>query len=250
MNLRATLLLLAALPGATLADTLSARASRAYDALGPLLAGTYTGTCNAKPAREDATASSAIVIGRDGKVRAPGVAFDLRDSLLAELSRTTDNKKPQARAVFRTMYEESYFLLLPQGDTYGAAAQSDEQSFGCERVTVTSTLQDRPLALSLAAAVDIERTVACRRSENDTPRDAVFRLAHGQVRIDDQTLDLTQARAESLTIGQGRGMQYSAQLTDGRIFVVLHDDRGEIDEVGILAGEEPVIGCKGAGKMR
>lgn len=244
MHLRATLLLLAALPGVTLADTLSARAAAAYDAIGPLLTGTYTGTCNARPDLEDVKGPAAITVGADGKVRAPGVAFDLRDSLLAELSRTTEKKTPQARAVLRTMYEESYFMLLPEGDTYRAAAKSDNQEFGCERVTVTSTLKDSPFALSLASALDIERTLACRRSENDTPRDAVFRLARGQARIDDQTVDLATARRESLTIGQGRGMQYSAELSDGRIFVALYDDRGGIKEAGILAGEEPVIGCE------
>ena len=250
MNLRATLLLLAALPGATLADTLPARASAAFDALGPLLAGAYTGTCEAKPYLEEAKGRSAITVSADGKVRAPGVAFDVRDSLLAELSRTTDNKTPQARAVFRTMYEESYFLLLPEGDTYRAAAQSDKQEFGCERVTVTAALKDRPFALSMAAAVDIERTVACRNAEGDTPRNALFRLAQGQVRIDDQTLDLTHARRESLTIGQGRGMQYDAELVDGRIFAALYDNHGEIAEVGILAHGEPVIGCAGKGVAR
>ena len=250
MNLRATLLLLAALPGVTLADTLPPRASAAYDAIGPLLAGTYTGTCDAKPDLEDAQGPAAITVGADGKVRAPGVAFDLRDSLLAELSRTTDKKKPQATAVFRAIYEESYFLLLPRGDTYTAAAKSDGQEFGCERVTVTSTLKDRSFALSLAAALDIERTVACGLLDNETPRDAVFRLAHGHARIDDQTVDLTHARTESLEIGQGRGMQYAAELPDRRVFVVRYDTRGEIIEVGILAGGEPVTGCKGAGVGR
>ena len=250
MNLRATLLLLAALPGVTLADTLPARASAAYDAIGPLLAGTYTGTCDAKPNQEDVKGPAEIVVGADGKVRAPGVAFDLRDSLLAELSRTTDKKKPQATAVFRTIYEESYFLLLPEGDTYRAAAQSDKQAFECQRVTVTSALKDRPFALSMAAAVDIERTVACRRSEDDTPRDAVFRLAQGHAQIDDQTVDLTHARRESLTIGQGRGMQYDAELADGRFFVALYNDRGEVKEVGILAGKEPVIGCEPVPRTR
>lgn len=250
MNLRATLFLLAALPGVTLADTLAARASAAYDALGPLLAATYTGTCNARPDLEDAKGPAAITVGADGKVRAPGVAFDLRDSLLAELSRTIDKKKPQATAVFRAIYEESYFLLLPKGDTYMAAAKSDEQEFSCERVTMTATLQDRPFALSLAAAVDIERTVACRRSEDDTPRDAVFRLAQGHAQIDEQTVDLTHARTESLEIGQGRGMQYAAELANRRVFVVRYDTRGEIVEVGILADGKPVIGCKGAGVGR
>jgi hypothetical protein len=247
MNLRATLLL-AALPCTTLADTLPARAATAFDTLGPLLAGTYTGTCKARPDLEDAKAPAAIAVSAAGKVRAPGVTFDLRDSLLAELSRTTDRKTPQARAVFRTMYEESYFLLLPQGDTYMAAAHSDKQEFGCEQVNVTSTLKDKPFALSMAAALDIERTVACRRGEGDTPRNAVFRLTRGQVRIDDQTLDLTQAHAESLAIGRGRGMQYDARLANGRTFVALYDDRGDIREVGILAGEEPVVGCEGGGK--
>lgn len=240
MNLRATLLLLAALPGVTLAETPASRVSAIYEAIGPLLAGTYTGTCGARPYLEDAKGPAAITVGGDGKVRAPGVAFDLRDSLLAEVSRTGS----QASAVFRTMYEESYFLLLPEGATYRAAAKSDKQEFGCEEVAVMSTLKDRPLALSLAAALDIERTVACRRSESDTPRDTVFRLAQGQARIDDQAVDLTTARRESLTIGQGRGMQYGAELANGRTFVVLYDDRGSIKEAGILAGEEPVIGCE------
>ena len=246
MNLRATLLLLAALPGATLADTKRAP----FNALAPLLAGTYTGTCKAKPAPDDASDASAIAVSADGKVRAPGVAFDLRDSLLMELSRTVVNKTPQVRAVFRTIYEESYFLLLPEGDGYTAAAKSDKQEFACERVKMASSLKERPLALSMAPALDVERTVACRRSESDAPRDTVFRLAQGQVRLDDQTLDLTRARKESLDIGQGRGMQYGAELADGRTFVVLYDDRGDIKEVGILAGEEPVIGCESAKTTR
>lgn len=171
MNLRATLLLLAALPGVTLADT----APAPFNALAPLLAGTYTGTCKAKPDLDDAAGASAITVSADGKVRAPGVAFDLHDSLLMELSRTVAGGKPEMKAVFRTMYEESYFLLVPERDGYVVAAKSDEHEFSCDDAKTTPGLNARPLWLSIAATLDAERTVACRRVPSRGARHAAQR---------------------------------------------------------------------------
>lgn len=241
MTLRATLLLLAALPGTALADT----APAPFDALAPLLAGTYTGACKAKPDLDDTPGASAITVSADGKVRAPGVEFDLRDSLLMELSRTVAGSKPEVKAVFRTMYEESYFLLVPERGGYVAAAKSDEHEFSCDEVKTTPGLNASPFWLSMAAALDAERTVACRRAEHDTPRNVVFHLAQGKGRLDDQKLDLAHSGKETLVISQGRAMQYEARLANGRTFTVAYDVRGDIIGVGILAGDKPVIGCEG-----
>ncbi|GGY73873.1 hypothetical protein ACFFTM_01145 [Pseudoduganella plicata] len=98
MNLRASLLLLAVLPGTTLADTLRARASLAYDALGAT-AGRHLHwhlQCQTLPRGRHRVADDRRRPPRQGKRSVP---FDLRATLLADLWRTTDRKKPQAQAV-------------------------------------------------------------------------------------------------------------------------------------------------------
>lgn len=220
----------------------AAPAFDAWPALAPLLANTYTGTCRVKSG--DAEGPAAITVGADGKLAAPGIAADLRDSAFTKITRTLGKNGASTDVLLAAMYDEWHVALVPNGEGGNAAeAKQDGRVVACDSVGPLAALNRRPLAISLAALLDTTATLDCRASEHDKPHQATLRMAQGQVTLDGHAFDPAPAREESVTIGAGRGMQYGAALPDGRVLIIVYDTRGKARSAGILRDESPVIGC-------
>lgn len=241
MNRRNNLLclLLASLPAAGLAN--APAAADAWSVIAPLVNGTYSGMCGERPG--SAGEPGSIALGADGKARAPGIEFDPRDSELMEFWRGTEGKAVRTKVVLRTMYEEAYFLLLPEDGGYNAVLKAGGRTLGCKAVTTVPKLDERPLAVALAPLLEASGSFECRNGAGEPPRTGTFRLAQGQVRLDQRKFDLTQPGTETLTIAKGRGMQYGYQLNDGRAVTVLYDARGAVKGAALYERGVPVLGC-------
>ncbi|WUR12295.1 hypothetical protein E7V67_021715 [[Empedobacter] haloabium] len=233
------LLLHGALPAAVPAAAPAAPGP--WSVIAPLVAGTYAGTCGERPGAADAP--GAIAVGADGMVRSTGIEFDPRDSELVELWRGPEGKAVRTKVVLRTMYEEAYFLLLPEGDSYNAALKSGERTLGCKGVTTVPKLNERALAIALAPLLEASGSFECRNGAGEPPRTGTFRLAQGHVQLDRRKFDLTQPGTETLAISRGRGMQYSFLLNDGRGVTALYDARGKLKGAAAYERGVPVLGC-------
>ena len=220
----------------------AAPAFDAWPALAPLLAGSYTGACRVKSG--DADGPAAITVGADGKLSAPGIAADLRDSAFARITRKAGKNGASTDVLLAAMYDEWHVVLVPNGEGGNAAeAKQNGRIVACDSVGPLAALNRRPLAISLASLLDTTTTLDCRASEHAKPHQATLRMAQGKVTLDGHAFDPAPAREESLSIGSGRGMQYGASLPDGRVLVIVYDTRGKARSAGILQDETPLIGC-------
>lgn len=220
----------------------AALAADPWPALAPVLAGTYAGACRVKSGDHDGPAT--IAVGADGKLAAPGIAVDLRDSPVVKITRRTGADGARTDALLGATYGEWHFVLVPNMEGGNAAeAKQDGRVVACDDVGPLPALNRQALALSLAAMLDTTATMDCRAGQDDKPHQATLRMVQGKVTLDGHAFDPAAAREESVSIAAGQGMQYGAALPDGRMLVILYDRNGKARSAGLLQGDTPMVGC-------
>lgn len=219
-----------------------AHAAGRWATLTPLLAGTYSGTCEAQPTTAGATNGS-IHVAANGKVRAPGIDINMVDSAIINVER---RRIAQGTATTVALVSADQQKSLAVGRVEGQAlaqARDGQRAFNCTGVRLPAALDKQALALTLAGALDTTSTIECRAAPDDKPRQTPFALNRGHVRLGEHALDLSAAMGELLTRGPDGILKYHAELPDGRTFIVHHDETGKLKNVVILDRGKDVVGC-------
>jgi len=219
-----------------------AHATGRWATLTPLLAGTYSGNCEARPATEGGTKGS-IHVAANGKVRAPGIDIDVADSAIVNVER---RRIAQGTATTVALVSADQQKSLAVGRVEGEAlAQTREgpRSFNCTGVRLPAALDKQALAVTLAGTLDTAGTIECRAAPDDKPRQTSFALSRGRATLGQHALDLSAATDELLTRGPDGILKYHAELPDGRTFIAYYDETGKVKNVVILDRGKDVVGC-------
>jgi len=229
-------LLLAMTPA--LARTAETIVPRPWTALTPLLAGTYAGTCTATTPTS-AGKPVAIVIGADGKVRAPGIAVDIGDSVLLHAERFVRNGVPSTSVALGSLDERTSLTLG------GAVARvrDGELAAECQGVRLRTALSAPLLAVALAARLDAAGTIACREKTSGPLQDTPFHIAQGRATLGKRTFDFARAESERVLSHRNGGYQYDTVMPGQQGFVAFYSAGGQLRAIGVALDEMNMITC-------
>ena len=233
--LRASLLLATA---PALAGALESAGPRPWTTLTPVLAGTYAGACTATTAAKTGK-PVAIVIGADGKLRAPGIAVDIGDSVLLHAERHVHDGVPGTSIALGSADERTSLRL---GSTV-ASVRHGEQAVECRDVRLPAALSAPVLAVALAARLDASGTIACREKISGPLQDTPFRIAQGRATVGKRTFDFAQAESERLLSNRQGGYQYDTVMPGQQGYVAFYSAGGQLRGIGILLNDREMITC-------
>jgi hypothetical protein len=220
-------------PTAPAAVAAPGRTIDVWQAVGPLMAGNYTGSCMLPPATTQQ--DGAIRLGADGKAAAGALQVDFGMAKLALLKRTRDNAGRYATmasvAVDADNNAGGMFLLQANSAATQANFTHGAQMMLCTGVSGAASLNARPLYPTLLQLVRRKKqSIGCADMKNALVRkDADVVLAAGTIRIGPVSFDMNDAVSEMLTLSDGGAkLMFSVELPHQRSAILLYDGAGKL----------------------
>lgn len=216
----------------TAAGNAAAAGADVWPAVGPLLAGSHTGSCTRTPQLDAVEAT--ISLDAEGKLTAPDISVDMRKPQMIQLSRETAGGAIKAGAMLSMDAEKGPVLTLSdegKPDGAGAALMRGEQMISCPKGPPLDKLRSQPLYKSMARFVDTPAVaVTCVSRANPLEqKKAEFKLAGGMATLGAETFDLSRAETETLMIIPAENqVLYSFKLPGGPLMQVGYDLSGKL----------------------
>jgi len=230
------------------AGNAAAAGADVWPAVGPLLAGSHTGSCTRTPQLD--TAEATISLDAAGKLTAPDISADMRKAQMISLTRETAGGTVKAGAMLSMDAEKGPVLTLSdegKPDGAGAALMRGEQMISCPKGPPLDKLRSQPLYKSMARFVDSPGVaVTCVSRANPLEqKKAEFKLTGGMATLGVETFDLSRAETETLMIIPAENqVLYSFKLPGGPLMQVGYDLSGKL--VALQDGGESGLtrGCQ------
>jgi len=217
-----------------------------WPVLGPLVAGSYSGSCMRKPdlAKTDAT----ITVGADGKASSNGLALDFSEAPKITLMRTRDDKGEYGTgAMFAMRPEKDGFLNVSSLGGGTVSIEREDTGLMCSKVGGTDKLNSQPLHLALAGLINGKKqTVACRDLKNIMVlRDVDVTIDGSVIRIGDAAYDMKLATTETVSIDDaGEIMSLTVFMPDQRNALLIYDGAGALTHVSARNQTEATHACE------
>jgi hypothetical protein len=218
--------------------------------VGPLVAGSYSGTCVRMP--DGRKMEAAITIGADGKASAGGLNVDFRPAKMAALMRAR-NDKGQYSAL-ATLYVDDnkggmLSLQSSQGGNDGSASLArDDIGLVCSNIRGADTLNAQPMYRALSKLLEGKKqTIGCLDSKNLLVRRNVdVEVVDGVVKIGDASFDMKAADSEGFTFDDAGGsLSLAISMPDERTIYVMYDGAGKLMQVLARHKDESTHFCSG-----
>lgn len=219
-----------------------------WNIVGPLVAGSYSGTCLRMPDvhKMDAT----ITVGADGRASAAGLKVDFRAAKLAALMRTRDDKGQYSTvATFSVDDNKGGMLSLLFGQAVkdrSASLGRDDLELICSNIRGAGTLNAQPMYRALSKLLDGKKqTIGCLDSKNLlVQRKVDVELVDGVVRIGDASFDMKAAVSEGFTFSDAGGsLALTIVMPEERTISVLYDGAGKLNHVQARHKQESTHYC-------
>ena len=214
--------------------------------LGPLLAGSHGGQC--QDAQGAAAAGSAIAVGADGKLTAPGVDARLQDAASINLGRKTKNGVVRADVLVSLDDAGTALTLSDEGPGHsGAWLTQGEKQLTCPNTASLEKIRKQPLYKTLAQGMDVSpSSVECADTSTMQARPGIgFKLANGIATLGDQTYDLGQARDETLMLTKNEiALTYALTAADGTTLHLSYAGPGKLKGIQTTGQSRPVLACE------
>jgi len=224
-----------ATPPAPVAPATAARTTHVWQAVGPLLAGSYQGSCALAPASamQDAT----ILLGPDGKAASGALQVDFRaaDMALVKRARDSDGQYGTMASVAIDANSNAGGMFLLQAgrsdkETHVNFTRGD-QTLLCTGVSGAGALNARPLYPTLLRLVTRKKqTIGCADLKNASVRkDADVEVGPGVIRIGAASFAMHDVVSEMLTLSEGGSkLMFSVELANQRSVILLYDGAGKL----------------------
>jgi hypothetical protein len=202
----------------------------AWQAVGPLLAGSYTGACVSMPdmRKQDGT----IVIGADGKASAGDIKVDFRTAKMVLLKRSRDGKGQYSTLASAFVDDAGGGTLsLLSGQDSSANLGRGDIMLACTHVAGATALHARPLYLAVAKVIEGKpATLSCSDPADILKRkDVAIGVSDGVIRIGDATFDMKTAASETLTFADAGGtLMINLEMADKQTIGLAYDGAGTL----------------------
>lgn len=224
----------AAPAAAPVADAAPAPRRDIWKAVGPLMAGTYSGNCARLPA--EAKAPATITLGADGKASSGDVKPDFGMARVGLVKRARDDEGRYS--IFATVTNDDgadgsmFFLETVRGSqALQAHLTSGDMKLACTDVTGVAALTTKPVYPVLLSLLDgKKRTIGCSDLKNVLVRkDTDVQVTGSKITIGAATYDMSNAISETLTLGDRDGkMIFTVELADKRTIMLAWDSAGNL----------------------
>ena len=217
-----------------------------WPVLGPLVAGSYSGSCMRKPdlGKTDAT----ITVGADGKAASNGLALDFGEAPKVSLMRVRDDKGAYGTsAMFAMRPEKDGFLNVSSLDGGTVSIERENTGLMCSKVGGTDKLNSQPLHLALAGLINGKtQTVGCRDLANImVVRDVDVGIEGSVIRIGDAAYDMKLAATEMVSFDEaGESMSLSVIMADQSTAQLIYDGAGALTHVNARNKTEATHACE------
>jgi len=219
-------------PGAAVGNAAQSAAGDVWPAVGPLLAGSHSGSCTRTPQLDAVEAT--VSLDAAGKLTAPDISADMRQAQMISLTRETAGGAVKAGAMLSMDAEKGPVLTLSdegKPDGAGAAVMRGEQMISCPKGPPLDKLRSQPLYKTMARFVETPGVaVTCVSKANPLEqKQAEFKLAGGVATLGGESFDLGRAEFETLSIVPGENqVLYSVKLPGGNLMQVGYDMSGKL----------------------
>jgi hypothetical protein len=204
-----------------------------WKVVGPLVAGSYSGTCMRMPDARNMDAT--ITVGADGKTSAGGLDVDFRMAKKAMLMRTRDESGQYSTTALLAVDENKGGMLqLQAGKESSASFGRDDIGLMCSKIGGADKLNAQPLYGVLSKLVNGKKqTIGCLDAGNLLVRRNVdVEVVDGVIKVGDASFDMKAAVNESFTFDDAGGSLMLAVVMPGeRIVSVMYDGAGKLIHV-------------------
>lgn len=217
-----------------------------WSVVGPLVAGSYGGSCLRLP---DARKLDARVdIKADGKVAAGGIDVDFREAHEFMLMRMGDNGQNGTAAMFEMQSNKEGALSLQSnvGAKGTVSLARDEIGVICEGVDGVAKLDAMPPHRLLAKLVKTEKqTLGCLDTRDFlTKRNMDIELDGSVIRVGDAAYDARTAANEILTIkDKGESTSLMLLMPDKQTITLIYDGEGKLKSLVGINPEHATHSC-------
>jgi hypothetical protein len=200
--------------------------------LGPLVAGSYTGTCT--NLRERRKAPATITIGADGIVSNGALQADFKKANLATLSHyRSDTGKYETSIDLSTGDSTQAQLRLATSQTgtdNSTIFSSDEMQLLCRHAGALPALAAAAPGQAVAPLIDTKKgTMACSQDGKTAPTTLQVRLADGMLFYGARSINLMAPISESATfMRSGRDLTMHYALKDGSTVTAGYNGAGTL----------------------
>lgn len=217
-----------------------------WSVVGPLVAGSYGGSCLRLPDARKLDAR--IDIKADGKVGAGGIDVDFREAREFMLMRMGDNGQNGTAAMFEmhTNKEGALSLQSHVGATGTVSLGRDEIGVICEGVDGVAKLDAMPPHGLLAKLVKTEKqTLGCLDTRDFlTKRNMDIELDGSVIKVGDAAYDARTAANEILTIkDKGESTSLMLLMPDKQTITLIYDGEGKLKSLVGINPEHATHSC-------
>lgn len=207
-----------------------------WQTIGPLLAGSYSGTCMRMPDAHKMDAT--ITIGADGKVSANDLVVDFRTTKMASLMRSRD-AQGQFRTVGTLSIDDTKAGLLSlvadgAGKENTVSLAREDVGLICSEVKGGAKLNAQPLYMALSKILDGKKqTAGCLDTKNLlVKRSTDISVADGVIKVGDDAFDMKQAVSEGFIFSDGGNtLSLAVVMPEERTINVSYDGAGKLVNV-------------------
>lgn len=227
----------------------SERKTDIWKVVGPLVAGSYTGSCLRTPdgRKGDAT----ITVRADGTASWGELRVDLHAAKVTKLNRARDDRgKFTTKATIAVDDKQSAKLTLlsgVDGKNDDATLARGATSLSCRNVAGGAALNARPLYITMALPLEGKKqTIVCNdpRSPMLMPRDVDVAGANGVIQIGKTAFDMKTAYNEAYVVEHGgSSLLLTATLPAKREISIKYDSAGKVLSVTAMEKNALTYSC-------
>lgn len=216
-----------------------------WPVLGPLVAGSYSGSCMRKPdlGKVDAT----ITVGAGGKASSNGLDLDFSEAPKVSLMRVRDDQGAYGTsATFSMRPEKDGFLNVSSLGGGTVSIDREDKGLMCSKVGGTDKLNSQPLHQALASLINGKKqTLGCTDFKNImVSRDVDVEIDGTVIRIGDASYDMKLAATEMLGFDEaGESMSLSVIMPDQSTAMLMYDGAGTLTHANARNQTEATHAC-------
>lgn len=219
-----------------------------WKALGPLLAGSYNGSCLRMP--DGRKMDALVTIGADGKVASGDMQLDFHAAKMAMMMRSRDDKGQYSTLGTLGIDDGKTGMLSlmssPAGKESTISLSSGDIGLMCSNNSGVGSFNNQPLFLTAAKLLSSKKqSIGCLDTKNLLVRRKVdVEVADGVIRIGDDAFDMKTAVSEGFTVMDGGGsLMLSVVMPQEKSINVAYDGAGKLVNVQARDKQESTHFC-------
>lgn len=219
-----------------------------WKALGPLLAGSYNGSCLRMP--DGRKMDALVTIGADGKVASGDMQLDFHAAKMAMMMRSRDDKGQYSTLGTISIDDGKTGMLSllssPAGKESTISLSSGDIGLMCSNNSGVGSFNNQALFLTAAKLLNGKKqSIGCLDTKNLLVRRKVdVEVADGVIRIGDDAFDMKTAVSEGFTVMDGGGsLMLNVVMPQEKSINVAYDGAGKLVNVQARDKQESTHFC-------